>query len=176
MNKKQMLLTGVLVLGLLMSVGVYAYLSEGKKNMNNTDSSEVSMPNTDHDEMDHNKMDHEHNEEVTEGDKITTLEVKNYVTLAEYESDKTNYVDEKIVYFFHAPWCPICTSVKKEITSNEIIPESVTVVEVDFDTETELRQKYGVTTQTTFVQVDSAGSEVATWNPVNTQEFLAGIK
>ncbi len=43
------------------------------------------------------------------------------------------------------------------------MPDGLTVVKVDYDTETDLRQQYGVTQQHTFVQVDESGAELAKW-------------
>ena len=44
------------------------------------------------------------------------------------------------------------------------IPNGLTVVSVDYDEATELKQKYGVTVQHTFVQVSPDGSELAKWS------------
>jgi hypothetical protein len=56
------------------------------------------------------------------------------------------------------------------------IPAGVTIIKTDFDSSTDLRQKYGVTTQYTFVQVDSNGNEIAQWSATNTDKAIAGIK
>jgi hypothetical protein len=41
------------------------------------------------------------------------------------------------------------------------VPAGLTVVSVDYDSATELRKRYGVTVQHTFVQVDAQGNELA---------------
>ncbi len=60
------------------------------------------------------------------------------------------------VLFFHAPWCPQCRSLESSIQSGEI-PDGVTIIKADFDSEIALRQQYGVTLQTTVVYVGDDG-------------------
>ena len=60
--------------------------------------------------------------------------------------------------FFHAPWCPQCREIEADI-KNRGVPENVTVFKVDYDSSQELRRKYGVTIQTTFVKVNSEGEK-----------------
>lgn len=64
--------------------------------------------------------------------------------------------------FFHAPWCSQCRSIEKSINSGGL-PDGVTVIKVDYDTHQDLRKKYGVTLQTTFVKVDDTGSKIASY-------------
>lgn len=64
------------------------------------------------------------------------------------------------VLFFHAPWCPQCRAVEESILSGTI-PDGMTIIKVDYDTETGLRQQYGVTLQTTVVYVDDAGERLS---------------
>ena len=45
-----------------------------------------------------------------------------------------------------------------------------------FDTETELKKKYSITYQHTYVQVDAAGNAVATWNGGALDALLANLK
>jgi len=59
--------------------------------------------------------------------------------------------------FFHAPWCPQCRSIEKSINAGGHIPKGVTIYKVDYDSNQELRKKYDVTLQTTFVHVDNKG-------------------
>jgi hypothetical protein len=40
----------------------------------------------------------------------------------------------------------------------------VTVLKIDYDSNTQLKQKYGVTYQHTFVQIDNNESLVTKWN------------
>ncbi len=66
--------------------------------------------------------------------------------------------------FFHAAWCPTCRSAELDILQNgDLLPEDLTIVKVDYDSERDLKRQYNVTRQHTFVQVDSAGNEVKKW-------------
>jgi thiol-disulfide isomerase/thioredoxin len=64
------------------------------------------------------------------------------------------------VLFFHASWCPYCRTLEKDIISSAI-PAGLTIFKVDYDNSTALRQRYGVTLQTTVVYVDDNGSELS---------------
>lgn len=85
-----------------------------------------------------------------------------YLTKAEYQSQMAERAGTKVVYFFHASWCPTCRATEKAIEEDGI-PAGLTVVKVDFDSETDLRKTYGITQQHTFVQVDEDGDELAKW-------------
>ena len=61
---------------------------------------------------------------------------------------------------FHAPWCPYCVHLDDDINaSSSDIPDGVTIVKIDFDSNQDLRVRYGVTRQTTIVRVDADGNE-----------------
>jgi thiol-disulfide isomerase/thioredoxin len=65
------------------------------------------------------------------------------------------------VLFFHASWCPQCRSIENGILKQpNPIPSGITIIKVDYDTNQKLRQKYGVTLQTTFVKIDGSGNLV----------------
>lgn len=67
------------------------------------------------------------------------------------------------ILFFHAPWCPECRGFEEAIKSGEV-PEGAQILKVDYDSATDLRKKYEVTIQSTFVRVDAAGKRVALWS------------
>lgn len=71
----------------------------------------------------------------------------------------------KVVLFFKAGWCHTCQDVDVDITArlNEI-PVGTTILKVDYDGAAELRKKYGVTYQHTFVQVDESGAMIKKWS------------
>jgi hypothetical protein len=52
----------------------------------------------------------------------------------------------------------------------------VTVVKVDVDTATDLKQKYGVMVSDTFVKVDSTGAKAMTWSRQPVSDVLAALK
>jgi thiol-disulfide isomerase/thioredoxin len=76
--------------------------------------------------------------------------------------------------FFHASWCPQCRSIETDILADGV-PAGVTVIKVDYDSHQDLRQKYGVTLQTTFVEVDSAGEALQTYVAYEDPRFQAVV-
>lgn len=92
------------------------------------------------------------------------------------ESTGTPVAGMKNVLFFHASWCPTCRAADANIKANLLsIPPSLTIHQVDYDTSTELKKKYGVTYQHTFVQVDKTGTMVKKWSSGGLDEIKAEI-
>lgn len=85
-----------------------------------------------------------------------------YIDWDEYAADRAAYDDTHVVLFFHAPWCPSCRATEESLTADGV-PDGLTIVKVDFDTATDLRQQYGVTVQHTFVLVEPDGNQVKKW-------------
>lgn len=83
-----------------------------------------------------------------------------------YSADKLVMAETgKVVLFFKASWCPTCRALDAAIKNSlGDIPSDVTILEIDYDDSTELKQKYGVTSQHTLVQVDASGTELAQWS------------
>jgi thiol-disulfide isomerase/thioredoxin len=96
-----------------------------------------------------------------------------FVSYADYQSDPRRYADGDVVLFFNASWCPTCREATQNLTSQSL-PDGLTIVDVDYDNNTELRQRYGVTTQHTFVQVDEAGGELVTFTGSTTADQIMG--
>ena len=70
-----------------------------------------------------------------------------------------------VVLFFRASWCPTCRAVDADIKANlSKIPEELAILDVDYDNSASLKQKYGVTYQHTFVQVDKDGNLIKKWS------------
>jgi len=85
-----------------------------------------------------------------------------YVEYQAYSADPAAHANTDVVLFFHAPWCPDCRATEASITKAGV-PAGLTVVKVDFDSMTDLRQKYGITQQHTFVKVDGQGGLLGKW-------------
>lgn len=111
-------------------------------------------------------------EETTDGTTTTTtttesVSVENTSgTYEAYSPDKLAFAETgDVVLFFRASWCPSCRALDKDIKKNlSSIPVDVKILDVDFDNSKELRQRYGVTTQHTLVQVDKEGVMLAKWS------------
>lgn len=116
--------------------------------------------------------------EVTESEMIESEAIEStsgaYITLADYESNKDAYTNSDIVLFFNASWCSTCKEARENLEADPAaIPAGLTIVTVDFDDSDELKRKYGVTIQHTFVQVDAEGNEIAKWNGSVTADQIA---
>lgn len=97
-----------------------------------------------------------------------------YITLADYEANRTQFDDTSVVLFFNAAWCSTCKKARENIEADLAgIPTDLTIVNVDFDDADDLRRKYGVTLQHTFVQIDPAGNELAKWSGSSTASQIA---
>lgn len=68
-----------------------------------------------------------------------------------------------VVLFFHAPWCPHCRTTDADILKSTV-PDGLTILKVDYDSSAELKKKYGVTYQHTFVKVDKNGNLLKKWS------------
>lgn len=100
-----------------------------------------------------------------------------YVTYEDYEAAKADYADSKVVLFFNATWCPACKAITESLTADPAqIPAKTTVVSVDYDMHTDLRERYGVTMQHTFVEIDSAGEKVRQWTSTSPEDLLKELQ
>lgn len=73
---------------------------------------------------------------------------------ADYVDGKNmEHAYKKTILFFHASWCGDCQAFDKVLREGPI-PAGVQILKVDYDSRQDLRQKYGVTKQSTFVELD----------------------
>lgn len=97
-----------------------------------------------------------------------------YVSYADYTADRGRYDAGAVVLYFSAPWCPDCRRTDHNLTSDPgSIPSDLTVVKVDYDSAADLKRRYGVTIQHTFVQVNSSGTKLARWTGSYTADDIA---
>lgn len=72
----------------------------------------------------------------------------------EYTTDLHEELDGNKPYaiFFHAVWCPQCKILESQLLANlKDLPDSVTILQADYDKETELKARYDVRIQSTVV-------------------------
>jgi thioredoxin 1 len=87
-----------------------------------------------------------------------TMKKSGIYTAYSAELAKSAAVDGNSVIFFHAPWCPTCKAAEADINTNLTkLDSKLTIFKTDYDTSTELKKQYGVTSQSTFVKVDKDG-------------------
>lgn len=78
-----------------------------------------------------------------------------------YDSSLVGATDNTVI-FFAATWCPSCVAADRNLVSAEI-PNGITILKADYDSEIDLRREYGVTSQHTFVSVDAEGKQLRKW-------------
>jgi thioredoxin-like negative regulator of GroEL len=96
------------------------------------------------------------------------------LTLAETKTQNAQYImyNENVtemlattphVKFFYAAWCPTCVKWEKMFTENlSTLPANTLVVRVDYDSETALKEQYGITKQSNAVFIDGNGKALET--------------
>lgn len=74
--------------------------------------------------------------------------------------------------FFHASWCPQCRELDASIKAASL-PADVIIFKVDYDSNQDLRKKYGVTLQTTVVKVDKNGNKLQSFVAYDEPSFAS---
>lgn len=96
-----------------------------------------------------------------------------FIPLSEYEANKAKYQDTNVVYFFNAGWCPTCQEATQNLeAANGNLPKNLTVVDIDYDDSSALKEQYGVTVQHTFVEVDANGNMIKKWTGSSTPQQI----
>ncbi|MGH2341512.1 thioredoxin family protein [Segnochrobactraceae bacterium EtOH-i3] len=105
------------------------------------------------------------------GEVAATAEVvPDRARLVEYRAGSTDLAalaagEGRTVVFFFASWCPNCILTLSELSGNwSAVSPDITLVIADYDAETELKKKYGVTYQDSFVLLDAGANGVKLWN------------
>lgn len=110
-----------------------------------------------------------HSDDMTHPDEMAK---GRYISYEDYSKDMAMAAKgASVVLFFHAPWCPDCKATDASLTADGV-PDGLTVVKVDYDSMTELKQKYGITQQHTFVAVDAEGMKQKIWTGTTTGEQI----
>ena len=114
-------------------------------------------------------MEEEDKEMMEEGGKAMEADdmimAVNKSTYEDYS--ETRYAEligkEPVVLFFYAPWCPVCRAWEKKLLEGELekLPAGTNILKVDYDSETDLKKKYGINIQSTAVVIDAAGEVVS---------------
>lgn len=78
---------------------------------------------------------------------------------------------EPSVLYFKADWCPKCVAQHAALSAAYDYPLSTYYL--NYDTETELRSRYGVVTQHTFVKIDGEGEKIGTISFPSAEQLTA---
>ena len=102
---------------------------------------------------------------------------QSYIAYDQYQASKDNYADSKVVLFVNATWRPDCRAINEALISDPgKIPAKTAVVSVDYDQHADLRQRYGVTMQHTFVQINSSGEKMRQWANTSADDLLKELQ
>ena len=94
-------------------------------------------------------------------------------SFSDYDQAKlANAEKGKVVLFFSASWCPTCQEANKNLNASAA-PDGLTLLKVDYDNSNELKKKYGVTYQHTYVQVDKFGTLIKKWSGSTTYDQIS---
>lgn len=151
MNKNTGIIVGVIII-ILIAIGFSGFRNSENKEMLEDQA------------MMENETDGMMNEE-----NMTQEDVTSMMTAGSYEPYNAEKIaraeTENVVLFFRASWCPTCRAVDTDIKANlSQIPSDLVILDVDYDNSSELKKKYGVTYQHTFVQVDKEGNLIKKWS------------
>lgn len=110
-------------------------------------------------------------------DELLQQQVGSYKEYSPALAQSETAAGNKVVLFFHAPWCPFCKSADSAFkTSLDKIPKGVAVLKTDYDSNLDLRKKYAVTYQHTFVQIDANGNQITKWASGDIDMLIKNIK
>ncbi len=108
--------------------------------------------------------------------KVIAPSDKRYVDYSQSAFAEAANKNKKIIYYFHANWCPVCRPLDKEFSTNmDKIPAGFVVLKTDYDKEVDLKKKYNVTYQHTFIQVDPLGREITRWSGGGITELTKNV-
>lgn len=107
-------------------------------------------------------------------DAMMKKEVSGYTTYNSQAVSDSLAAGKNVILFFHAPWCPTCKAADANFVK-ETAPANTVVFKTDYDSNTDLRKKYGVTYQHTFVSLNADGSLKKKMSGGDSFSELAGL-
>ena len=128
----------------------------------------------------------ENNEEPTTEEEVTdevetvkeveapaeTLPEPQYKEYSESAYNEALENSRPFAIFFHASWCPTCVGMEKDYKENlSSFPKGTQILVADYDTETDLKAKYGILMQSTVAIIHSDGTHLETLVVPNSKEL-----
>ena len=151
-------LVTILVGVILLSIGWLLYLSRSTDNLLSNDNSSAQ-----------NSLD-------TGTKTSTTVKRGTYQTYTAARLAQAG--SNKVVLFFRANWAASDAALDANIQANKSsIPVGITILDVNYDLNETLKQKYAVSNHNTLVEVDSKGNQIYKWNgSVTLKDLLAAVR
>lgn len=150
---------GIILIFIALGSGAIAYTA-----LQNDDNSQATSKN--------NNASQSNNQEAAINEAQAPLDTSIKGSYVNYSEDTLANAEGQKVLFFHAPWCPQCRSVEAGIESDGV-PNGYTIIKVDYDSNQELRAKYDVRLQTTFVKLDENNQKISDFVAYNEPTFEA---
>ncbi len=105
--------------------------------------------------------------------KVTNVETPSLTTekavYKDYSEELYNSLigQKPFALFFHASWCPTCKQMEEAInadlsSTNPTLADGTIILKADYDSETKLKQKYGILSQSTVVIINAQGEAITT--------------
>jgi len=167
MNKNTKIIIGVVVAVIVLG-GIYLLISIGNNEMGINEQMKQETVEGENSMMENDTIGAESMTEKNEVNKIdqgeTMMKTGSYEV---YSPEKVIIASSthNVVLFFRASWCPSCRALDTDIKANlSKIPSNLSILDVNYDDSTSLKQKYGVTYQHTFVQVDKDRNLIKKWS------------
>lgn len=155
-TKRNIILIGVIVFAFAITIGIYS-LSQSKNDIVSNDS---TLQQEAMEKVQENVTDEEAAISTPVEEPVIETVPGKYI-----EYSGSSLTDKQNVIFFAASWCPTCRGLDQSINSElSLIPSDLTILKANYDSENELKRKYGVTYQHTLVQVDQEGNLLKKWN------------
>lgn len=108
----------------------------------------------------------------TEPESIAEVKPGRFEEYKESKLSESGY--SETIIFFYAPWCPECRAFEMAI-DEQGVPDGIQILQLDYDSSDELKAKYGVTLQTTFVKVDKDGELISKWVGYSQDKSISAI-
>lgn len=176
MDKKIVL--GILIGLVIIIGGLILYKNQDNNKKGVSKSEQVSEKMTGEDKMNSNAM--EETAKMKDDkmmEKNTMQKSGSYKDYSPATVEAEQKAGNKVVLFFHAKWCPDCKAADAAFQNNpENIPAGVTVLKTDYDSNNDLKTKYAVTYQHTFVQIDDNEKLITKWNSGDIDMLIKNIK
>ncbi|MBN2625171.1 MAG: thioredoxin family protein [Spirochaetales bacterium] len=103
------------------------------------------------------------------------MEGEPFITYKNPEQAMMLAEEKPTVLFFNASWCPDCRAAREDFLTHKSSLTDINLILVDYDDSDDLKMKYGVTYQHTFVLIDGMGKSLDFWNGGGTEELLAHV-
>lgn len=111
----------------------------------------------------------------TKTETTTQTEAPEYIAYSQEKYDEL-LGKKPFALFFHAPWCPTCRGMEKAITEElTSFPKGTKILKTDFDSEKALKEKYGITVQSTVVIIDAEGKALKTLAAPDNEELITEL-